>query len=150
MYKGTSEAASEMEGWAVPAAGREHWTTTCCPQLSPHLLLCGGNGHAAAYCNSMGADLGSRVDQALREPGGPGGLCRWKPLGRLAFRGKRPRAELSCDPRSAAPSAGLCANWSFLPEGGTDVFCEVAEDLWDQKMPFWENVERRWDVAALD
>lgn len=130
-------------GWAMLASGIEHWTTTCCPQPSPLLLLCGGNGHAAAYCNNMGADLGSWADQALRGPRGLGGLYRWKPLGRLAFGGKRPHAELSCDLCSAAPSAGLCASCSFLPEGGTDVCCEAAEDLchllWRvQKMPFWE------------
>lgn len=65
------------------------------------------SGSTAADCNGAGTDLGCRADQILREPRGLGGLCRWKPLGWIAFRSKQHHAELSCNLLSVAYSLGL-------------------------------------------
>lgn len=135
-----SDCSAESKGWAI--CGEKSDLRPLCAVLLPQgccpVLLTA----AASWLTARMQALISAIEQIrLREPGGPGGVCRWKPLGWTAFRSKGPHAGLRCNLLSL--SCTLLATNCFLWEAGIAVCSRAGEDLchlhWQgQKMWFWE------------
>lgn len=69
-----SDCLAESKGQAI--CGEESDLKPLCAVLQPRVLSCAVNSTIVAGCRDAGTDLSYRAAQTLREPGGPGGVCR--------------------------------------------------------------------------
>lgn len=127
----------------------EKWSPAfvCCPSARVAVLLLTAASGLVARMQPLISAISSS------EPGGPGGVCRWKPLGWAAFRSKGPHAGLRCALLSGSCSS---AHYKRRPLGGRN-WCllyggrrHVSPARMGAEKAFLGNVSVGGAVSALD